>query len=198
MELTMPFEYPGGHGKEEVVLSQAAALDIFLRGVEARAFRIAQVTVRDRDEALDIVQDSMLKLATKYASRPAEEWPPLFFRILTNGVRDWHRRAAVRNRVLSFFGGQDDGEAPDPIVAASGPADDEPLEALAGRESVEALDAALRQLPERQRQAFMLRNFENLDVRQTARAMGCSEGSVKTHHSRATGRLRELLGELWT
>jgi RNA polymerase sigma-70 factor (ECF subfamily) len=197
MELTMPFEYPGGHGKEEVALSRAAALDAFLRSVEARAFRIAQVTVRDRDEALDIVQDSMLKLVTKYPDRPADEWPPLFFRILTNRVRDWHRRSAVRNRVLSFFGGQEDN-APDPIVTAPGPRDDDPVEVLIGHEAVAELDAALRRLPERQRQAFMLRNFENLDVRQTALAMGCSDGSVKTHHSRAIARLRELLGEEWS
>ncbi len=199
MELTMPFEYPGGHAKEEVALSRAAQLDAFLREVEARAFRIAQVSVRDRDDALDIVQESMIRLATKYGDRPADQWPPLFFRILTNRVRDWHRRAAVRNRVLSFFGGQDENsDRPDPIATAPGPIDDEPSELLAGREAAAQLDAALRQLPERQRQAFMLRNFENLDVRQTATAMGCSEGSVKTHHSRAVARLRDLLGEHWT
>ena len=84
MELTMPFEYPGGHAKEEVALSRAAQLDAFLREVEARAFRIAQVSVRDRDDALDIVQESMIRLATKYGDRPADQWPPLFFRILTN------------------------------------------------------------------------------------------------------------------
>ena len=197
MELTVPFEYPGAHGKEEVALNRAAALDTFLREVEARAFRIAQVTVRDRDDALDIVQDAMLKLAINYADRPEDEWPPLFFRILTNRVRDWHRRSAVRNRVLSFFGGQEDN-GPDPIVSAAGPRDDDPVEQLVGREAAAELEEALRQLPERQRQAFMLRNFENLDVRQTAQVMGCSDGSVKTHHSRAVAKLRELLGEHWS
>ncbi len=197
MELTMPFEYPGGHEKQEVAVNRAAALDGFLRDIEARAFRIAQVTVRDRDEALDIVQDAMLKLATKYIDRPTAEWPPLFYRILQNGVRDWHRRRAVRNRVLSFFGGQEDN-GPDPVVAAPGPRDDDPAERLIGVEAATALDDALRELPARQREAFMLRNFENLDVRQTAQAMGCSDGSVKTHHSRAVARLRELLGDLWS
>ena len=196
MELTVPFEYPGAHGKEEVALNRAAALDRFLREIEARAFRIVRVTVRDRDDALDIIQDAMLKLATKYADRPADEWPPLFYRILTNRVRDWHRRTAVRTRVLSFFGGQEDN-APDPIVSAPGPREDDPAELLVGQEAAEALESALRELPERQRQAFMLRNFEQLDVRQTAQVMGCSDGSVKTHYSRALARLRETLGEQW-
>jgi len=192
----MPFEYPASHVKEEVGLKRAAQLDAFLRDVEARAFRIAQINVRDRDEALDIVQDAMLSLATKYPDRPQQEWPPLFFRILKNRIRDWHRRYSVRSRVLSFFGGQE-SDRPDPIVTAPGPRSDDPLEVLAGYEAVEELERALRQLPPRQREAFMLRNFENLDVRQTARAMGCSDGSVKTHYSRAVGRLRELLGEHW-
>lgn len=193
----MPFEYPGGLAKEEGALEREAELNSFLRDVEARAFRIAIVTVRDRDEALDIVQDSMIRLATRYASKPKEEWRPLFYRILGNRVRDWHRRSAVRNRVLSFFSGQE-GEDPDPIVAASGPTSEDPIELLAADESMLALEAALRQLPARQREAFMLRNFEELDVAQTARAMGCSDGSVKTHHSRAVARLRELLGDPWS
>lgn len=192
----MPFEGPEGLVQEEAPLEQAADLNAFLRDVETRAFRIALVTVRDRDEALDIVQDAMIRLTTRYGKRPKKEWRPLFFRILTNRVRDWHRRRAVRNRVMSFFGAQD-GEAPDPIVSAPGPSSDDPLEALTGEEAIRELEQALRQLPERQRQAFMLRNFESLDVAETARAMGCSDGSVKTHHSRAMAKLRELLGNHW-
>lgn len=193
----MPFEYPGGLAKEEVALEQEAQLNSFLRDVEAKAFRIAIVTVRDRDEALDIVQDAMIRLATHYASKPQGEWRPLFYRILGNRIRDWHRRSAVRNRVLSFFSGQE-GEEPDPIVTASGPVTEDPVESLAADESLRALEAALRTLPARQREAFMLRNFEDLDVAETARAMGCSDGSVKTHHSRAVAKLRELLGDEWS
>jgi RNA polymerase sigma-70 factor (ECF subfamily) len=197
MELTTPFEYPAGDATEEVGLKRAAQLDVFLRDVEARAFRIAQITVRDRDEALDIVQDTMLRLATRYSDRPVAEWAPLFFRILANRIRDWRRRQVVRARVLSFFGGQEESDRIDPIATAPASPDDEPIEILEGREAVEEFDSALRQLPERQRQAFVLRNFEDLDVKETAQVMGCSDGSVKTHYSRAVSRLRELLGEHW-
>lgn len=194
----MPFEYPSGDAREEPGLKRAAQLDAFLREVEARAFRIAQIAVRDRDEALDIVQDTMLKLASRYSERPSDEWAPLFFRILANRIRDWHRRRAVRNRVVSFFGAQDgEGRHPDPVATAPGPCSDNPLEVLIGQEAVDELETALRKLPERQLQAFMLRNFENLDVNATARVMGCSDGSVKTHYSRALARLRQLLGEHW-
>ena len=183
---------------EESALEPTADLDGFLKQVEASAFRIAVVSVRDRDEALDIVQDTMMRLATRYAARPAEEWRPLFFRILRNRIRDWGRRRAVSQRVISFFGGQDGEGQADPIVAASGTAGDDPAEEVAGGEAMAALELALRQLSERQRQVFMLRNFENLDVAETAVAMGCSDGSVKTHYSRALTRLRELLGEHWS
>lgn len=191
----MPFELPESAGAGETTLEQTADLNAFLREVEMKAYRIAVINVRDRDEALDIVQDAMLRLATRYAGRPSDEWRPLFYRILTNRVRDWHRRRAVSGRILSFFGGQD-GELPDPIVAARGPSDREPHEEAAAEDTMRALEQALAALPERQRQAFMLRNFEDLDVAQTAVAMGCSDGSVKTHYSRAVRRLRELLGEL--
>jgi RNA polymerase sigma-70 factor (ECF subfamily) len=120
----------------------------------------------------------------------------LFYRILKNRIRDWHRRRAVRNRVLSFFGGHDEDET-DPMAAVPGPSEDNPLERLEADESLAALATALEQLPARQREAFMLRTFEGLDVAETALAMECSEGSVKTHHSRAVNRLRELLGEQW-
>jgi RNA polymerase sigma-70 factor (ECF subfamily) len=155
------------------------------------------VSVRDRDEALDIVQDTMMKLATNYARRPSAEWRPLFFRILKNRIRDWGRRRSVSQRVISFFSGQD-GEDVDPIVAAPGPEGDDPQSQAAGDEAMAALEAALRELSARQREVFMLRNFENLDVAGTAIAMGVTDGSVKTHYSRAVARLRELLGEHWS
>jgi RNA polymerase sigma-70 factor (ECF subfamily) len=195
MELTMLFE--SGCADEETTLDRSAALDTFLKSIEASAFRIALVSVRDRDEALDIVQDAMLRLVTRYSARPAAEWKPLFYRILKNRIRDWGRRRAVSRRVLAFFGGQDDSGA-DPVAAAQAPAGDDPAAGLAGKQAWSALESALRELSERQRQAFMLRNFENLDVAGTALAMGVSDGSVKTHYSRAVARLRELLGEHWS
>jgi RNA polymerase sigma-70 factor (ECF subfamily) len=179
----------------EETLDYATELDAFLRDVEKRAFRIAVVTVRDADEALDIVQDAMIRFVTRYRHRPNEEWRPLFYRILKNRTLDWHRRRAVRAKVIGFFGGGD--EELDPVATAPGPREDDPLEELQDREALEALGEALRQLPDRQREAFVLRNFEGMDVASTALAMSCSQGSVKTHHSRAVHRLRELLGDHW-
>lgn len=193
MELTLNTVFPDRLEREKP-LEHATQFDRFLREVETRAFRIALVTIRDRDEALDVVQDAMIRLANAYRRRPCEEWRPLFYRILQNRIRDWHRRRAVRRRVFGLFARIDEaGE--DPLHAAPAPSHDNPLERATAEETMEALGAALRRLPERQREAFMLRNFEGLDVAETAAAMGCSEGSVKTHHSRAVARLRELLGE---
>jgi RNA polymerase sigma-70 factor, ECF subfamily len=194
MELTMLFE--PGCADEETPLDQSAALDAFLQEVEASAFRIAVVSVRDRDDALDIVQDAMMRLATRYAAKPPTEWKPLFYRILKNRIRDWGRRRTVSRRVISFFSGQE-GEEADPISAAPAPPGDNPAVELEGSQAMSALESALRELSARQREAFMLRNFENLDVAGTALAMGVSDGSVKTHYSRAVQRLRELLGEHW-
>jgi RNA polymerase sigma-70 factor (ECF subfamily) len=181
----------------EGTLDYGSELDAFLRDVEKRAFRIAVMTMRDADEALDVVQEAMIRLVTRYGRRPSEEWRPLFYRILKNRIHDWHRRRIVRARVLSFFGGHDEDEK-DPLAAVPGPSEDNPLEDLEANEALAALGSALGALPARQREAFMLRTFEGLDVSETAIAMGCSQGSVKTHHARAVSRLRELLGEEWS
>jgi RNA polymerase sigma-70 factor (ECF subfamily) len=195
MELSMPFE--SSLASKEKPLEDFADLDRFLRDVEGSAFRIALVSVRNRDEALDIVQDAMMRLATRYARRPAEQWRPLFYRILQNRIRDWGRRRAVSQRVIGFFSGRDPDDG-DPVLAVPGPASDDPRVQAEGDEALAALEAALRSLSTRQREVFMLRNFENLDVAETAMALGVTDGSVKTHYSRAVSRLRELLGEHWT
>jgi RNA polymerase sigma-70 factor, ECF subfamily len=176
-------------------LDSGAAIEAFLREVEARAYRIALVNVRDRDEALDIVQDAMIRLVRRYAARPSSEWPPLFYRILQNRIRDIQRRRTVRSRVLSFFGGTASEEEHDPIAEAPAPSNEDPLERVTEDDAMQALEHALATLPARQREAFTLRNFEGLDVAQTAMAMSCTEGSVKTHYSRAVHRLREMLAE---
>lgn len=175
-------------------LQHQEQLNRFLADVERRALRIAEIGVHDRDEALDIVQNAMIKLVRKYADRPSDEWPPLFYRILQNGVRDWHRRQAVRNRVMVWFGRRDD-EDYDVVASAPDPLGRAPEQELENEEAMGSLEAAIRALPARQREAFMLRTFEGLDVAGTAVAMGCSEGSVKTHYSRAIHSLRETLGE---
>jgi RNA polymerase sigma-70 factor (ECF subfamily) len=180
-------------GEDALILR--ARLEAFLREVEARAYRIALVHVRDRGEALDIVQDAMIRLVRRYAERPSEEWPPLFYRILQNRIRDIQRRRMVRSRVMSFFGGTASEDEHDPIVEAPAPRAEEPLEQLSADDAMRALEQALGELPARQREAFVLRNFEGLDVAQTAVAMSCTEGSVKTHYSRAVHRLRVVLAE---
>jgi RNA polymerase sigma-70 factor (ECF subfamily) len=183
-----------GLGREGA-LDSGALIEAFLREVEARAYRIALVNVRERDEALDVVQDAMIRLVRHYRHRPSSEWPPLFYRILKNRIRDVQRRRAVRSRVLSFFGGTASEEPHDPLAEAPAPRGDGPLERVTADDAMQALEKALAALPVRQREAFSLRNFEGLDVAQTAVAMGCTEGSVKTHYSRAVHRLREVLAD---
>lgn len=195
MERVMPSELPERAERASVPLERAADIDSFLREVEKRAYRIAAVSIRDADEALDIVQDAMIRLVRGYSRRPPEEWRPLFYRILHNRIRDWQRRSTVRRRVFGFLGVGRDEEDEDALASVPGPAYENPLERVAQADAMEALAAALRQLPARQREAFTLRTLEGLDVAGTAAAMGCSDGSVKTHHSRAVARLRELLGE---
>ncbi len=163
-------------------LQREQELNRFLAEVEKRALRIAEISIRDRDEALDLVQEAMIKLVRNYAGRPEAEWTPLFYRILQNGVRDWHRRQAVRNRVMVWFGrSNSDDQDFDPVASAPDPAGRTPDENLQSQEAMESLELAVAELPRRQREAFMLRTFEGLDVAGTAAAMGCSQGSVKTH-----------------
>jgi len=177
-------------------LQKEQQLNRFLAEVERRALRIAEIGVRDRDEALDLVQDAMIKLVRNYGDGNRDEWTPLFYRILQNGVRDWHRRQAVRNRVMVWFGrGKRDDEDFDIVASAPDPIGRSPDEELQNSEAMNSLEIAVHALPTRQREAFMLRTFEGLNVAGTAVAMGCSEGSVKTHYSRAIHSLRDSLRE---
>jgi RNA polymerase sigma-70 factor (ECF subfamily) len=185
--------------REDAALDQTRELEKFLAEIERRAFRMAQVALRDPDDAMDAVQDAMLKLARNYAAKPAAEWRPLFYRILENGIRDVQRRRSVRKRFMAWMPGpkeDPDREAQDPLesVADDGPA---APDLLIQSEAMRQLEASLRSLPARQREAFLLRNLEGLDVAETAAAMGCSEGSVKTHYSRAVHALRAQLAEVW-
>lgn len=172
------------------------ALERFLSSVEKRAFRIAQIATSHSDEAFDIVQDAMFKLVEKYAAKPEAEWHALFHRILQSRIRDWYRRNTVRNRFRTWFSSNAE-EGEDPIQTAVDEAGRSPESELQTRQGMEALDNALQQLPLRQQQAFILRAWEGMDVKETARVMACAEGSVKTHYSRAIHSLRETLGDHW-
>jgi len=183
---------------EEPILEQARALDRFLASIEKRAFRMARIALRHDEDALDSVQDAMLQLARRYGRRPSEEWRPLFYRILQNRIRDCQRRRRVQARVMAWLPGlrsQEDSGADE--YAAVPDRSPLPPEQLAADQAMQALERGLAALPGRQQEAFMLRAFEGLDVAQTAAAMGCSEGSVKTHYSRAVHTLREQLGVAW-
>lgn len=188
--------WPGEDSTGATALQSEQQLNQFLADVERRALRMAEIAVRDRDEALDLVQDAMIKLVRKYAGRPQPEWMPLFYRILQNGIRDWHRRQAVRNRVLLWSSRAAD-DTYDVVANAVDPAAREPADEVQADEAMRHLEVAVQALPARQREAFMLRTFQGLDVAGTALAMGCGEGSVKTHYSRAVHSLRKTLGEHW-
>ena len=169
-------------------------LSDFLAAVERRAFKQTAYAVRDDHAALDIVQDAMMKLAEKYADRPATELPMLFQRILQNTMRDFWRRQKVRNlwtSLLSSFGSNDgDSEDRDPLETIDvEDGSEEPSAQLARQQTIQLIERALEKLPARQREAFVLRYWEEMDVAETAEIMGCSDGSVKTHCSRAVHAL---------
>lgn len=175
-------------------------LSDFLKSVEKRAFKRAVYSVRDEDAALDIVQDSMIRLTESYADRPPAELPLLFQRILSNATMDWFRRRKVRNAVVRNFSDLEGTDADGEVDFL------ETLEALAGTSGAESaadsvsraqillsIEEEIARLPARQREAFLLRYWEEFDVSETAISMGCSEGSVKTHCSRAVHSLAKAL-----
>ena len=175
-------------------------LSDFLAQTERRAFKQAAFAVRDEHVALDVVQDAMLKLAQNYAERPADEFPMLFQRILQNVIRDHFRRQKVRNlwtTLLSSFSSPDDDDEHDPLETLLPEGDrgrDDPRNEVERKQTLAIIENALQKLPQRQREAFLLRYWEDMDVAETAAIMGCSEGSVKTHCSRAVHALADVLG----
>jgi RNA polymerase sigma-70 factor, ECF subfamily len=189
--------FGGERSRDQELMTTSRALDQFLSSVEKRAFKIAQLGLRNDDDALDAVQDSMMKLVQSYASRAVDEWRPMFYRILANRIRDMQRRRTVRGRIMAWLPVRvDDEEDFDPITQAPSH-DPGPAKRLELDEAIGVLETAVAELPPRQQQAFLLRNFEGLDVGETASAMGCSEGSVKTHYFRALENLRAKLGEVF-
>ena len=172
-------------------------LSDFLMQVERRAFKQTVYAVRNDHVAQDIVQDAMLKLAEKYADKPANEYPMLFQRILQNTTKDFWRRQKVRNlwtTLLSSFGGNSDDDDRDPLDTIDVEDEsDNPMVQLERSQTMIIIEKAIKKLPSRQREAFVLRYWEEMDVAETASLMGCSQGSVKTHCSRAVRSLAALL-----
>lgn len=191
---------PCRHFQGDHKLASPAELSQFLSSVERRAYKHAVFAVRDDHTALDIVQDAMLKLSEKYGGKPAAELPLLFQRILQNTIRDYYRRQKVRTAWLTLFSSlqpKNDEEEFDPLDVIedtnnqSTPA--APEESLQQKQVIALVEQSLSKLPARQREAFLLRYWEGLDTAETAEAMGCTEGSVKTHCSRATHALAAAL-----
>lgn len=188
--------------KNSLEPSSSLSIDAFLASVEKRAYRMAYLATSNKEDALDIVQDAMITLVNKYSKREHKEWPPLFYRIVQNTIRDWYRRTSVRNKFRQWFSSYDshhddyeqDWES-QAMLHAVNQKDDPTLEQHQNDKAMIKLMKEINQLPIRQQQAFLLRCWEGLDTRQTAEAMSISEGSVKTHYSRATHTLRNLLGE---
>ena len=159
---------------------------------------MAQFATRDPEEALDLVQDAMLKFVQRYSHKPETEWKPLFYKILHNGIRDWQRRTWVRTRWRVWLGqshpeNEEASEAPWELLPDTSIPN--PATQLDHTRAMTQLKSTLQTLPPRQREAFLLRAWEGLDVAQTAQAMGCSTGSVKTHYFRAIHTLRDHLSE---
>jgi RNA polymerase sigma-70 factor (ECF subfamily) len=201
-----PFDTIGHYGrghsadKKDSALASRPELSEFLAGVERRAYKQALFAVRDAENALDIVQDAMLKLAAKYGAKPVEELPMLFQRILQNTIRDFYRRQKVRSLWVTLFSAlapgreEEDGDPLETLESADASKTGQgPPEHLEQSQVIEVIEKELQRLPPRQRQAFLLRYWEELDVSETAGIMGCSQGSVKTHCSRATHALAAAL-----
>ena len=184
-----------------IALATHQEISQFLAEVERRAFKQAMFALRDEHGALDVVQDAMLKLTEKYAGKPPSELPLLFQRILQNAIHDHFRRQKVRSTwttLLSALGkGEEKDEDYDPLETLAAKSDSnanaDPAQLLEQGQIISLIEQALGRLPARQREAFLLRYWEELDVAEAAAAMGCSEGSVKTHCSRAVHALAEML-----
>jgi RNA polymerase sigma-70 factor, ECF subfamily len=180
----------------EAILASYQEMSDFLAQVERRAYKQTLFAVRDEHVAMDIVQDAMLKLAEKYSGKPPQELPMLFSRILQNTMRDFFRRQKVRSTwttLFSSFGSGEEGDDHDLLETLESTAHsnvgDTPAKQLEQAQILTLIEEAIEKLPPRQREAFLLRYWEELDVNETAAAMGCSEGSVKTHCSRAVHAL---------
>lgn len=171
-------------------------MEQFLASVEKKAFRMAEISTKNADDAFDIVQDAMMKLVQKYSDKPRDEWAPLFYRILQSRITDFHRHSSRQKRWLGWLVKDEESDSPDGYLdKVAGHQQNDPDHLLGLAQETTQLVEHLKALPNRQQQAFMLRAWQGFDTKETAKAMSCSEGSVKTHYSRAIHKLKLKLTE---
>ena len=169
------------------------SMEEFLKSVERRALQMSKLATGDPEIAMDLVQDAMLKLVEKYSSKPAQQWRPLFYRILNNKITDFYRRKAVRTKLfVDNVTEHSDSNIIDTMIALAGPADN-PDNRMQSEQRIDSLIKSIYRLPPRQKQSFMLRCWEGMSTEESAKAMNCSQSSVKTHYSRALQALRDRL-----
>ena len=192
MQLVSNVLYTDGYhtATRDCVDIQQQTLDAFLAEIEKVAYRMAEISTRNPDDALDIVQDAMIKFVEKYQHKPVAEWRPLFFAVLNSRITDYHRKSTLTGRIFRWLGADDELEVLDSRGGSAGPA-----EVLAEVLVLEQLQKGLDKLSVRQQQVFMLRTWQGFSVAETANILGCSQGSVKTHLSRATEVLMSMVGE---
>jgi len=165
-------------------------MEAFLIDIEKRAYHMAVLATGSHADALDLLQDSMIKLVTNYQDKPAKQWKPLFYKILQNKIRDWYRHQKVKN--LLFFWKTDEVEEWPP-TSSDGSSLDTPEKNLTKDQQQSAALTHLKQLSPKQQQCFLLRSWEGLSVAETAIIMNCSQGSIKTHYFRAVTKLRAMM-----
>ena len=207
-ENTTPRNKHGVEGRFHVTAESGRAawsspIDKFLAESEYKAFKIALYALRDEQTALDVVQDAMFKLVQKYSNKPESEWPALFFTILNNRITDvrrWRKLHEVAGKTISIFRSHEGGEEDlleSGLGADTNPPQNHPETAVLAKQLRNKIDKALEYLSDRQRQVFILREWQGMSVRDTASVLGCSEGSVKQHHFRAMKSLRVKLAGVW-
>jgi RNA polymerase sigma-70 factor (ECF subfamily) len=168
-------------------------MDSFLLQIEQKAYRMALMSVSQHADAIDLLQDSMLKLVVSYAHKPPQEWKPLFYRILQNRIRDWHRHQKVKQLLFFWKANTHPDDTTEEWSSYVGDAKELPDNRLDASQQQDTALKGLAELSEKQRQCFLLRSWEGMSVADTADIMGCSQGSVKTHYSRAVHKLRSVL-----
>ena len=182
--------------RTQSVMSEA--LDRFLAQHERKAFRMAQLAVGNAEDAHDIVQDAMISLVSKYAHLSQQEWAPVFHRIMQRQITSWYRRQQLQQRWFPWFNSSNNQNDEDTTLQnIQDPTGRSPDELLGNEQAMQKLEQAITLLPLRQKQAFLFRCLQGLNTKETAHAMSCSTGSVKTHYHRALTSLREQLGEVW-